>query len=1690
MKQSLFLLLVFTLTSCKPVANKVVDVFTNGILAPVSINFSRPLEIGEQAVNAENSIAISIEIKNNSSDPIRKMAFTIDSTQNLLKFVIDQNGKTSTPGYLGSCGDTLAPGEKCTYEIAFSLRKTGSYNIPITFNYENLIEPQKKDFTVTAFVGEPASLAFTNDITNYNMGALEQTEAIQKTIILEVQNYGGLSARNVAFSLDNSETIGAYSVVKNECPDQITAGMKCNITIGYMPHNNLYTDAEINYTGKYYIDYLKDPVGTLAHLNASFTFLSSTIEAKFKENFNSLDFSTITAGTKAVLPIRISNIGYRSGIMKEMNFYNNAGTFLGTCKKASSGSMLDCPNNLITFPFKVEDRDNCFEREVAGVIADTPGESCILNVTYWPSSTYAVGSQAAHNFNLSTIDLKYDSQWKGKPNLVTKSSMFTIKADFKATGKLFLSQVAMDGIPVLSNVTSNLNIYESNLGRIAKVINATYTTVISVTFKNIGETAVVFTALTDGAVVPHSITDVPYDLNSFYTQIVHSNCLTVTPLATCSISYKLAPVKQTTTQLEDSLMYDNIANQLRKYKSFIATYKDGADYEDNDIPRPNQKLEVQLVSQLIGKGLLKYASNSDVFPLQMNGTSKSRNIYLTNIGTESIFAIIPHSLQNINPIAGQRNFPFQMIATPTPICPGSPIACKDCYSLLYPAGSTASTMGATPDTAKFLGSGEVCVLAVENKLANNIRMTDANYGTLADPEYSRLFSGNLNGTSEMWGRLAPSQAALPISFIFYDGDRDTTNILTTALSVPYGYQKVSQYITMASSFTNPANIVLSNPSPQTSAILVRPPLHYPQVTATYPPAAVATPLAAHDLLSETIFDVFSFQTTANNFLKSNLSKNHVAAWRLTGQPYDNEYKFHAGTFPVTIPATSIPMSFSFTNWGLSAATQATLTQGTETLNNAASGTTAIQIASFGSGQASPFTPFTFASKAVAALNLTFTPTLAGLYKKCFTLTYNSGLDIRNQYVCVYAEAIASAPNIKIEFSDLIVTQPVGSPVTETETGTFYTLVTPLNSTDKTILPSFQAIKQTTGYSKKRIRITNIGGTNATKLNVFYLSAFNTPPSPSMPTDTTLDYKQANSTNNLPFPCSVTNLTLTPGSYCEFYIKYLPTNSSVSKPAYLGVLYDIGNGLNQYVANTGVMDFQALLPANLAVNTTGITLKTITDWSTPTAPTNRSSYELNLGTYSAAATPVHMLLAANPTTKSFTNIEIKNTTTLKASFLNLNSNPTTGINDWNVIISNSDVTIKANHYCFWGEDLTTNPDAGFLSGPLYNKCYVQIDFKGTKPYSSCNNATKTYTPSFGQAINAACNPFVYNLKYYSYKRLTYGDLYVHIAGFIEPNKVSNATPVLSNISAVSTSATKGSASFTWPALTPVNTGWGSITKYRIYYDTNYNNLKTDKLFLATSPIAYLETANSTTRNITIANLTAGSYYFFKVFAVQNIAGLVYYSNSNIPILTLPIPRSTEIYYPQLSMLIDKAYINRASPGSKTAAKAACAAQLYSLNIAGPVIKSTKALITTQIFNYLATSESLSSGYPAPDSSTLSPVVIPGVGQAPHWVDDPLYDLSTSLPVFNGSVLATGFPGYDPTLATGDDPVHRIFYQKDPTRLTSNLLYKIIGGDGVGAYTGGVYYTIDNGYAAFPRCYSVIPCPSATTKKITDPTCPAF
>ncbi len=1456
-------LVVIILAGCKASPVQTLVATVDKLTEPVSVNVS-PAQDFDEVVTSDEITEVTVTVSNNSSDEIRDLKYDFDSSENIYDFKPTLDGLVESPGFGGTCKTTLASKTSCTFKLDLIPRKQGKFTIAGTISYLNRVEPQTKPLTVSLISGEPASIVFTNDKSVYNFGVIEQTDLIKRYEEIEVKNVGGLTARSLVVDVYNDNIDGAYKLESHNCPKSLKPREICKARISYQPTNNNYTDPEDIFTGKLKFGYIKDPLDNKASTIAYFSLTSAAIEAKFKTNFPQSDFGTITTGNKEYRLVKLTNMGYREGILKELIIKKSDDSVAATCKKAASGNILDCNKTLAQLPFIIEDTNSCFDNIVVDYTSTTGSANCVFKITYWPSVTYLKGTQSTYNFNNSSVSFTYDSRWKGNVNMVTKDNIFNFLANFSAKAQLAITKIEFNTNTIPFVDLSGTAV--ANLGRIAKIAPA-YTSVFYPTkiyYKNIGEVDASFLKLNDGKVVPTSLIDVneftpgaslPRDFNNYYKEIKQTDCLTVAADGECTVSFNVSPFKAANQAIEDGFMYDNILDPFNKFKSFDLLYADGSSFNDDGTVVESRNVKVNLISTLIAKGKLS------VSPIALNfgsptpivvGDKAVKNIILKNIGTGKIAALqynIAKTLEIPAAASGIPAYPYRLLTFASQGESLPPGADFDCLDLMRPG---AASFPFTVDASKILDEGKACAFRIEAKLPlNSATLTNS-----ITPEFKRNWSLGVSNTLDAWRRAVPTLPIINPKFFYWDGD---DNSLNDPLSFPtFGYKAASvENVAINSAWKTPANLFIAQVEPMASAVVSQPEIIYPVVNESFPTTTML-PTFTVPLKQFTYVEFFPSATISTSLLKKGDILNYLASFPSYLHPTAQ-----------TIMLGSIKKSqdlfttISFDN------------SGTETPTEA-------QIIDFGGDAGFTLTKFSTLTGAnvfnkitsgINTFNVTFkfNQATAGTYQRCYDIVYKGSLGNKSHRFCLTAVALDAAPNLAIDYKNSEVTwNTTTSSFDITYDASWNTFKSPLNkisTCDQYIFSgctnpnlaneilNFSTVYSTAAsciagkncqFDQKVIRFTNSG--NAT-LTDFRLDLTTLPVTNYV--SSTMLYKMNDTQCNNPanYFVDIQNKiavcsrditacnNLVPGASCIIPVIYTPTASAtLNSSLMLGVAYryhDNRSGTypnaSSYVNQFIPIRYEALASANPVakgymrkgidpgVNDAGFpvtvtSVKTITasevvnNWSDPLNPNSSeaNSYPIRIGTYAegfnATTTVVEPSFVLDTVPKKMIiYINLENPSSTRISFLKANPSPSTAWTqvypEWNTTTSSfktynakygaAKSVVFASEGCFYGEVKNDNGVASNMKGfnstttATNSRCQLKVEFSGDITYPTCNVSTKAKTVQMGGDIGS-CNPYVYRIPIWSYKRSTEGLFKFHIKDFIEPNR-SNYTGGFTNVS---------------------------------------------------------------------------------------------------------------------------------------------------------------------------------------------------------------------------------------------------------------------------------------------------------------------
>ncbi len=1263
----LFLFLSF-LISCEPGgdnasqgSNGGAEVLNSGLANAVNFKVIGGEDRGEIVVGSDEH-QIEIQVSNNSKFEVSELKLLIDEDSEMsAHFYASGGGIGTTPGFGGSCQSTLDFGQSCSFIIAFNPNRAGEFTQNIKIEYKTLIDLENTSFTLKSKTGAEASLVFSDDTSYRQYGIFERSEPLMRVQDLTIINKGGLTARDIKFSLTGNTNPSAFNIVDHNCPSRLEVNESCNASVSYIGLNYNAFDSDQDYSASLVVNYEADANSSLRGLNSTFLFSSYEIKGRFTSNTSTIEFvDDVISGNKATKSFKITNTGYREGIIKRFDFYKPNGDLWAKCTKSGSTYLncLDPIDNVLSladFPFQVEDIGSCIDAETAGADLAATGDSCYFNLIFWPSISY----QEDKDFSGTKIHIIYDSRYKGNEEVLDQE-LYTVNAKSLMAAKLIISKYVYNNTNYANEGSDTVAFFD--LKRLALITNATYKRSAVITIKNIGSSTATFTSLQDGK--GNNINGILNDISTYYLNVI-TDCGVLGPNETCEIKFDLAPLSYSDSSVENDLMFDEnpafIADPKERYKRFIVSYTNESMFLDDGSPAVAVSSEARISTVLIQKGFLVY---SNIEPNQgdvgriYGGDTKTFKVLLENVGTGSIPYIKIDDTYNLSNSYGFNVYPFEII----PDAPG-PQADLDCYDIV---DFNNSELGGSPDPSNQLPAGDTCALTVQYKL------NEANREPLSNFINDYLISAPLStwGTSEAWSYLDYASSPQYLSFHYYDGDISDPNLDL----VSYGnYFSLDNFVIDAN-FRQPAEIIPIDPTPITSAIIYRPSFSLAAITD-----------GSQSVGADTAPAIWINQgmegTDFSPIVRSDNSINHVNSF--VNSSYD--YTLHAGSFIADGSSYKIEFSLYNSQTGTAQIQDIYLTDASGKFTLLSGGAVLSDNAVVG-------------YDSVRRISLNYLPTLTESNESVLTIVYYDQLETVSKNIRIIAEGIhpnLDPADIEVRVENFDVSYD-GSSVSETLSSSQNLINTKLNNYDSNELIHFEAIRNSPVYAKKRFYIKNkslVDSVEGVKVNVLEtlasLSALNSGYSYS--------FENLNNCDDAILP---------PGAECYFDIKFEATDALPDNMLrFLTISYKLIE--DQFVYKSIEMQFDSLDPADLSIASTN------SEQVEDSEGYYQTSFPIELKYFNQSG---HIVATTYPTSKTVTKT-IENASTLKASFLSMISGAVTS-GAWIEIYNQNNTQIMASRACLYGDD-------EFDSGIPDDEKGFNVNSVSTCQISLTYNANETY-----------------------------------------------------------------------------------------------------------------------------------------------------------------------------------------------------------------------------------------------------------------------------------------------------------------------------------------------------------------------------
>lgn len=866
MVRLLRLALILLLASCNSQKSSDVVINTSGIFTPVTVTYDHK-EIGEtydfgEYVIGSGPALYTITVRNNSLFPLTELKMTMETFEAFgFGFEKTDDGKNRFPGKTGTCKAILLPTQSCTIVLSFETNISKFYEQPVTFSYLNYIEGANRVINLQVLAGNPASLIFDDNITNYYFGELvgmAEIPVLERDIdqeysqVLRVTNAGDLKARNIVNNniiltqtCNSAETKTcpagqntAYRIVHN-CPVELSHGESCQVELFFKPLNQANTAEmkHVRYDSTVQIKYKTSLLGAEGVLNAYTTTNSVNIEARFETSIESQVFENkIVVGNRDLRAFRVNNRGFRNGFMRKLVVKDLLGVHVASCvANPLTKPWLECYDSMVTniktlaeFPFKLKDKNDCLGAPFDDGKIIPVDQGCAFDIQFQPSLTYQTGKYFDYE-----IFAEYDSLWKGN-STIAENQLHTLIAESLSAAKIVPWSIIHNGLNISDKTSLSDTIVTYDGGRVGLMSPLNFRRRnLLVTFKNEGGVAATVVVAKDGRgnIIPQKeINPVGVDIGltnpKYFTKalINTNNCTEIEPNQTCTIQLSFAPVTFYDWTINANNMFDVLfpapGPYLDSYKQFIMTYKDGSTYTDTNTyttvvdSGPNQS-ESRLKMDLVEKGQLDdYTTQSMGLGVQTNGTSYRREVRFSNIGTKDI----PYL-----PYIGSRD--LKKLIKGTIIVPTNPASLDpgtlDCYGIFdfyHTSGDSLAVINARSHLWDPFPVGKDCLLTFEYYTPKrHLTSDDVKSAVGALKENSRMSDSSATG----WEYERVAELGFDFALDAYDGDT-TDPAAVGPLASAFGKHIEGKKNSIGATYIQAAKLTLYTPRPMIGSSLFRP----------------------------------------------------------------------------------------------------------------------------------------------------------------------------------------------------------------------------------------------------------------------------------------------------------------------------------------------------------------------------------------------------------------------------------------------------------------------------------------------------------------------------------------------------------------------------------------------------------------------------------------------------------------------------------------------------------------------------------------------------------------------------------------------------------------------------------------------------------------------------------------------------
>lgn len=302
--------LILLLTACQPESGALKVSVEGASTSLFEVVVENNGAFGEFQLNSGDQF-FKIILRNLDENKIRNItASKIKSSS--FRWRADTNGKSSYPGFGGSCASTLEALSECSIIVAYSPTRRGESKEQITFSALSIIGKVERVINIQAVAGDNAVLDIEKSSVNF--GFFDRSGTKQKVFdeVVQLKNVGGFKLRELNFSIVDDIDDGQVFSFVSYCPLNLEIGEECSLRVLFQGSSfGELGDDDIPFSARVKMAYRP-------YLGAGESLQFINLSVKGTDQYSSLELTKKTydfsakphlSGLKEWYPITISNSG-------------------------------------------------------------------------------------------------------------------------------------------------------------------------------------------------------------------------------------------------------------------------------------------------------------------------------------------------------------------------------------------------------------------------------------------------------------------------------------------------------------------------------------------------------------------------------------------------------------------------------------------------------------------------------------------------------------------------------------------------------------------------------------------------------------------------------------------------------------------------------------------------------------------------------------------------------------------------------------------------------------------------------------------------------------------------------------------------------------------------------------------------------------------------------------------------------------------------------------------------------------------------------------------------------------------------------------------------------------------------------------------------------------------------------------